>query len=146
MTYLKSWITFGEKMKIGNCEEVYYWEDAIYPGYTDDICLLLRKIDKDTFSLSLGTPRRLGEIGDIQVEDDEDDYIDEIDGEYVRGQLGEYYIGYDYNSFPDPDVENQVTFNKFDDAKINLWLKKNKARFLLEDIEPGIMTILTNSY
>ena len=65
MTYLKSWITFGEKMKIGNCEEVYYWENAIYPGYTDDICLLLRKIDKDTFSLSLGTPRRLGEIGDI---------------------------------------------------------------------------------
>ena len=146
MTYLKSWITLGEKMKIGEYEEVYYWEEYFRPGSTDDICLLLRKIDKDTFSLSLGTPRRLGEIGDIQEEDDEDDYIDEIDGEYVRKQLGEYYIGYDYNSFPDPDVENEVTFNKFDDAKINLWLKKNKTRFLLEDIEPGIMTIFTNSH
>ncbi len=92
-------------MEVGDCEEVYYWEHAIYPGYTEDICFLLRKIDKDTFSLSLGTPRRLGEIGDIQVEDDEDDYIDEIDGEYVWGQFGEYYIGYDYNSFPDQDVE-----------------------------------------
>ena len=38
-----------------------------------------------------------------------------------RKQLGEYYIGYDYDSFPDPDIENQVTFKKFDDIKINLW-------------------------
>ena len=76
------------------------------------------------------------------IHQDEDDYIDEIDGEYVRGQLGEYYIGYDYNSFPEPDIENQVTFNKFDDAKINLWLKKNKTRFLLEDKEPGVITTL----
>ena len=68
-------------------------------------------------------------------------YVDDINGEDVRGELGEYYIGYDYNSFPDPGVENQVTFNKFDDAKINLWLKKNKTRFLLEDIEPGVNTI-----
>ena len=87
MTYLKSWITFGGKMKIDERDEVHYWENAIYPGFTDDICLLLSKVDNDTFSLSLGTPRRLGEIGDIQVEDDEDDYIDEIEGEYVRGQL-----------------------------------------------------------
>ena len=140
MTYLKSWITFGEKMEIGECEEVYYWEDAIYPGHTDDICLLLRKIDKDTFSLSLGTPRRLAETWGID-EDEDLGYVDDINGEDVRGELGEYYIGYDYNSFPDPDVENQVTFNKFDDAKINLWLKKNKTRFLLEDIEPGVNTI-----
>ena len=140
MSYLKSWITFGEKMEIGECEEVYYWEDAIYPGHTDDICLLLRKIDKDTFSLSLGTPRRLAEIGEIDVDEDLG-YVDDINGEYVRGELGEYYIGYDYNSFPDPGVENQVTFNKFDDAQINLWLKKNKTRFLLEDIEPGVNTI-----
>ena len=140
MTYLKSWITFGEKMEIGECEEVYYWEDAIYPGHTDDICLLLRKIDKDTFSFSLGTPRRLAETWEIDVDEDLG-YVDDINGEDVRGELGEYYIGYDYNSFPDPDVENQVTFNKFDDAKINLWLKKNKTRFLLEDIEPGVNTI-----
>ena len=140
MTYLNSWITFGEKVKIVECEEVYYWEDAISPGYTDDICLLLSKIDKDTFSLSLGTPRRLAETWEIDVDEDLG-YVDDINGEYVRGELGEYYIGYDYNSFPDPDVENQVTFNKFDDAKINLWLKKNKTRFLLEDIEPGVNTI-----
>ena len=140
MTYLNSWITFGEKVKIGECEEVYYWEDAISPGYTDDICLLLRKIDENTFSLSLATPRRLAEIGEIDVDEDLG-YVDDIDGEYVRGKLGEYYIGYDYDSFPDPDVENQVTFNKFDDAKINLWLRKNKTRFLLEDIEPGVNTI-----
>ena len=145
MTYLNSWITFGEKVKVGECEEVYYWEDAISPGYTDDICLLLRKIDENTFSLSLATPRRLAEIWEIDVDEDLG-YVDDIDGEYVRGKLGEYYIGYDYDSFPDPDVENQVTFNKFDDAKINLWLKKNKTRFLLEDIEPGIMTIFTNSH
>ncbi len=140
MSYLKSWIAFGEKMEIGECEEVYYWEDAIMPGYTDDICLLLRKIDEDTFSLSLATPRRLSLIEDIEV-DEEDPYVDMIDGEYVRQQLGEYYIGYDYDSFPDPNVDNQVTFNKFDEAKINLWLKKNKARFLLEDREPGVTTI-----
>ena len=140
MTYLKSWITFGEKMEIGEREEVYYWEHAISPGYTDDICLLLRKIDENTFSLSLGSPRRLAEIGEIDVDEDLG-YVDDINREYVRGELGEYYIGYDYNSFPDPGVENQVTFNKFDDAKINLWLKKNKTRFLLEDIEPGVNTI-----
>ena len=145
MTYLNSWITFGEKMKIGECEEVYYWEDAISPGYTDDICLLLRKIDENTFSLSLASPRRLAEIGEIDVDEDLG-YVDDIDGVWVKMELGEYYIGYDYDSFPDPDVENQVTFNKFDDAKINLWLKKNKTRFLLEDIEPGIMTIFTNSH
>ena len=139
MSYLKSWISFGEKMEIGECKEVYYWEHAIYPGYTEDICFLLRKIDKDTFSLSLATPRSLAAVEDVEV-DDEDDYVDMIDGEYVRKQLGEYYIGYDYDSFPDPDVENQVTFNKFDDAKINLWLKKNKTRFLLEDREPGAIT------
>ena len=86
MTYLKSWITFGEKMKTGEDEEVYYWEDAIYPGYTDDICLLLRKIDKDTFSLSLGTPRRLAEIWEIDVDEDLG-YVDDINGEYVRGEL-----------------------------------------------------------
>ena len=145
MTYLNSWITFGKKVKIGECEEVYYWEDAISPGYTDDICLLLRKIDENTFSLSLGSPRRLAEIGEIDVDEDLG-YVDDIDGVWVKMELGEYYIGYDYDSFPDPDVENQVTFNKFDDAKINLWLKKNKTRFLLEDIEPGIMTIFTNSH
>ena len=145
MTYLKSWINFGEKMKIGECEEVYYWEEYFRPGFTDDICLLLRKIDENTFSLSLGSPRRLAEIGEIDVDEDLG-YVDDINGEYVRKQLGEYYIGYDYDSFPDPDVENQVTFNKFDDAKINLWLRKNKTRFLLEDIEPGIMTIFTNSH
>ena len=140
MTYLKSWINFGEKMKIGECEEVYYWEEYFRPGFTDDICLLLRKIDENSFSLSLGSPRRLAEIGEIDVDEDLG-YVDDINGEDVRGELGEYYIGYDYNSFPDPDVENQVTFNKFDDAKINLWLKKNKTRFLLEDIEPGVNTI-----
>ena len=139
MTYLKSWINFGEKMKIGECEEVYYWEEYFRPGFTDDICLLLRKIDENTFSLSLGSPRRLAEIGEIDVDEDLG-YVDDIDGEYVRGKLGEYYIGYDYDSFPDPDVENQVTFNKFDDPKINLWLKENKTRFLLEDREPGAIT------
>ena len=128
MSYLKSWITFGEKMEIGEREEVYYWEHAIYPGYTEDICFLLRKIDKDTFSLSLATPRSLAAVEDVEV-DDEDDYVDMIDGEYVRKQLGEYYIGYDYDSFPDPDVENQVTFNKFDEAKINLWFKKIRRLF-----------------
>ena len=127
MTYLNSWITFGKKMKIGDCEEVYYWEEYFRPGFTNDICLLLRKIDENTFSLSLATPRRLAEIWE---NDDEDlGYVDDIDGEYVRGKLGEYYIGYDYDSFPDPDVENQVTFNKFDDAKINLWLKKIRRVF-----------------
>ena len=140
MSYLKSWINFGEKMAVGDCEEVYYWEHAIYPGYTEDICFLLRKIDKDTFSLSMATPRSLAAVGDVEVED-EDDYVDMIDGEYVRKQLGEYYIGYDYDSFPDPDVDNQVTFNKFDEAKINLWFKKNKTPFLLEHIEPGVNTI-----
>ena len=133
-------------MEIGEYEQVYYWEDAISPGYTQDICLLLRKIDEDTFSLSLATPRRLSLIEDIEVEDEDDPFVDMIDGEEVRKQLGEYYIGYDYNSFPDPDVENQVTFNKFDEAKINLWLQKNKTRFLLEDREPGVMTIYSNSH
>tara|TARA_B100001093_G_C26341349_1_gene806212 strand:+ start:178 stop:603 length:426 start_codon:yes stop_codon:yes gene_type:complete len=141
MIYLKSWITFGEKMEIGECEEVYYWEHAIYPGYTEDICFLLRKLDKENFSLSLATPRRLSLIEDIEVEDEDDPFVDTIDGEDVRKQLGEYYIGYDYDSYPDPDVDNQVTFNKFDEAKINLWFKKNKTRFLLEDIEPGVNTI-----
>ena len=102
---------------------------------------MLRKIDKDTFSLSLATPRRLSLIEDIEVEDEDDPFVDMIDGEDVRKQLGEYYIGYDYDSFPDPDVNNQVTFNKFDEAKINLWFKKNKTPFLLEHIEPGINTI-----
>ena len=87
MSYLKSWISFGEKMEIGEREEVYYWEHAVYPGYTEDICLLLRKIDKDTFSLSLGTPRRLAEIGEIDVDEDLG-YVDDINGEYVRGELG----------------------------------------------------------
>ena len=141
MSYLKSWITFGEKMKIGECEEVYYWEHAMYPGYTEDICFLLSKIDKDTFSLSIATPRRLSLIEDIEVEDEDDPFVETIDGEDVRRQLGEYYIGYDYDSYPDPDVDNQVTFNKFDEAKINLWFKKNKTPFLLEHIEPGINTI-----
>jgi len=137
MSYLKSWTAFGEKMQIGECEEVYYWENAVYTGYTEDICFLLRKINKDTFSLSMATPRSLAAVEDVEV-DDEDDYVDMIDGEYVRKQLGEYYIGYDYDSFPDPDVENQVTFNKFEEAKINLWFKKNKTPFLLEHIEPGV--------
>ena len=141
MSYLKSWITFGEKMEIGECEEVYYWEHAIYPGYTEDICFLLRKLDKENFSLSLATPRRLSLIEDIEVEDEDDPFVDTIDGEDVRKQLGEYYIGYDYDSYPDPDVDNQVTFNKFDEAKINLWFKKNKTPFLLEHIEPGVNTI-----
>ena len=87
----------------------------------------------------MATPLSLAAVGDVEVED-EDDYVDMIDGEYVRKHLGEYYIGYDYDSFPDPDIENQVTFNKFDDAKINLWLKKNKTSFLLEDREPGAIT------
>ncbi len=141
MSYLKSWITFGEKMKIGEREEVYYWEHAMYPGYTEDICFLLSKIDKDAFSLSMATPRRLSLIEDIEVEDEDDPFVDTIDGEDVRRQLGEYYIGYDYDSFPDPDVDNQVTFNKFDEAKINLWFKKNKTPFLLEHIEPGVNTL-----
>ena len=141
MTYLNSWITFGAKMKIGECEEVYYWEDAISPGYTDDICLLLRKIDENTFSLSLATPRRLGLIGEIDVDMDLG-YVDEINGVEVKMELGEYYIGYDFNSFPEQDIENQVTFNKFDDAKINLWLNKNNTHFLLEDKEPGLITTL----
>ena len=139
MTYLKSWINFGEKMKIGECEEVYYWEEYFRPGFTDDVCLLLRKIDENTFSLSLGSPRRLAEIGEIDVDEDLG-YVDDIDGVWVKMELGEYYIGYDYESFPDPNVENQVTFNKFDDPKINLWLKENKTRFLLEDREPGAIT------
>ena len=128
-------------MEIGECEEVYYWEHAIYPGYTEDICFLLRKLDKENFSLSLATPRRLSLIEDIEVEDEDDPFVDTIDGEDVRKQLGEYYIGYDYDSYPDPDVDNQVTFNKFDEAKINLWFKKNKTPFLLEHIEPGVNTL-----
>ena len=128
-------------MEIGMCEEVYYWENAVYPGYTEDICFLLRKLDKENFSLSLATPRRLSLIEDIEIEDEDDPFVDTIDGEDVRKQLGEYYIGYDYDSYPDPDVDNQVTFNKFDEAKINLWFKKNKTPFLLEHIEPGINTI-----
>ena len=111
------------------------------PGYTEDICFLLRKLDKENFSLSLATPRRLSLIEDIEIEDEDDPFVDTIDGEDVRKQLGEYYIGYDYDSYPDPDVDNQVTFNKFDEAKINLWFKKNKTPFLLEHIEPGINTI-----
>ena len=86
MSYLKSWISFGEKMEIGECEEVYYWEHAIYPGYTEDICFLLRKIDKDTFSLSMATPRSLAAVGDVEVED-EDDYM-AIRNWYVEN--GEY--------------------------------------------------------
>jgi len=30
MSYLKSWITFGVKMEVGECEKVFYWELAIY--------------------------------------------------------------------------------------------------------------------
>ena len=78
MSYLKSWIKFGEKMEIGVCEEVYYWEHAIYPGYTEDICFLLRKIDKETFSLSMATPRSLAPVEDVEVEDEDDStYNDE---------------------------------------------------------------------
>ena len=37
--------------------------------------------------------------------------------------------------------DNQVTFNKFEEAKINLWYKKNKTPYLLEHIEPGVNTL-----
>tara|TARA_B100000963_G_C22558312_1_gene640091 strand:- start:418 stop:855 length:438 start_codon:yes stop_codon:yes gene_type:complete len=142
MTHIESWIHYGEKMKIGDCDEVYYWENPISPGYTNDLCLFLCKTDDDIFSLSLATPRRLGLIEETENERDEDPdfYPDEINGEAVKRELGEYYIGYDFDSFPDPETDNYVTFNKFDEPSINLWLKKNKVHFLLEDRKSGVIT------
>ena len=129
-------------MKTGDCDEVHYWENPISPGYTNDLCLFLCKTDEDGFSLSLATPRRLGLIEDTENERDEDPdfYPDEINGEAVKRELGEYYIGYDFDSFPDPETDNYVTFNKFNDPSINLWLKKNNVHFLLEEKKPGVIT------
>ncbi len=129
-------------MKIGDSEEVYFWENSISPGYTNDLCLFLCKTDKNAFSISLATPRRLGLIEDTEIERDEDPdfYPDEINGEAVKRQLGEYYIGYDFDSFPDPETDNYVTFNKFDEPTINQWLDKNNVPFLLEERKPGIIT------
>ena len=90
-------------------------------------------------------PRRLGSLEDTEMERDEDPdfFPDEIDGEPVKRSLGEYYIGYDFYPYPDPNKNNDITFSKFSDPKINLWLKKNSAHFLLEQIEPGQVTIDT---
>ena len=129
-------------MKIGECDEVYYWENSISPGHTNDLCLFLCKTDEDCFTLSLATPRRLGLIEDTENERDEDPdfYPDEINGEAVRRELGEYYIGYDFDAFPDPKTDNYVTFKKFNEPSINLWLKKNNVHFLLEEKEPAAVT------
>lgn len=145
MTNLDAWIIFGEKMVIGDREEVYYWEDPVSPGYTNDLCLFLYKPDKDTFCFYIEAPERLAPIQDTEAERDEDPdfYPDEIDGSPVRRTLGEYYIGYDFVSYPDPEASNEIEFTDFSDPKIADWLKRNRLQYSLDKIIPGEITTST---
>ena len=86
------------KMKIGNCDEVYYWENPISPGYT--IYVYSYKPMKTLFPFFSDTsPSRSIEETENERDEDPDFYPDEINGEAVKRELGEYYIGYDFDPF-----------------------------------------------
>ncbi len=141
MTY-NSWVEYGNAMEIGNHVEVHYWEDSVSPGHTNDLCLFLGKIGEEKFCFYIMTPQRLGPIEDTETERDEDPdfFPDDINGEPVRRTLGEYYIGYDYISYPDPELSNEIVFNSFSDPNVSAWLKNNKVKYSLDIIIPGQIT------
>lgn len=145
MSNLNKWIEYGKEMKIGGNQEVYYWEDSVSPGYTNDLCLFLSKPSLETFSLYIMSPQRLCLIEETESlrEDDPDFFPDEINGQAVRRCLGEYYIGYDFSAYPNPNQNNEILFHSFSDPKVTLWLKKNGLKLSLEKIEPEKITTST---
>ena len=145
MSKISTWIEYGNEMKIGDHHEVYYWENPVSPGYTNDLCLFLSKSSSEKLSLYIMTPQRLCLIEETESEreNDPDFFPEEINGEPVRRCLGEYYIGYDFYDYPDPNENNEIEFKAFSDPKINEWLKKNGVNYSLEKIEPGKITTST---
>ena len=47
----------------------------------------------------------------------------EIDGEMVKGQLGDYWVSYDFNDYPDSN--NNIEFSDINSIEVAQWLERN---------------------
>ena len=97
-------------MSDGDEEEVDTLECSPSPGDSSVICLFLKRIALNNYEFSLQTPQVLGHTEDFLDSNDDGTYLEpeKIDGEFVRGQMGDYWVGYNY--LPYQDQNNSYSF------------------------------------
>ena len=123
-------------MSDGDEEEVDTLECSPSPGDSSVICLFLKRIALNNYEFSLQTPQVLGHTEDFLDSNDDGTYLEpeKIDGEFVRGQMGDYWVGYNY--LPYQDQNNSIQFADFSDPRIDDWLESN-GWTPLDQITPG---------
>lgn len=135
------WTNYAAKMSIGDINEVDCLEFSLTRGDCHVRCLMLKKVSENEFVFTIEKPISLVHTEDAEYEEDEDgEYlpIEEIDGEPVFKQLGDYYCGYETE--PYPNENNKIEFSDFEDPRINDWLKSNGWSSPVEEISPEATT------
>ena len=137
MNHLVMWQNYTDQMELGEDTEIHCLEFSSFRGDATVRSLFLKKISETQFQLSiqLAIPLAHTEVAEREV-DEYDNYIDpeEIDGEQVRTQLGDYWVGYDFEHYPDEN--NIFEFADFSSLGIDKWLKQNDW-IMMAEITPG---------
>jgi len=137
------WEHYGASMRVNQTVEVDCVEFSELRGNTFVVCLMLTKVGKKRFALSLARPKILAHLEDVEHEEDEYGHFmmpEELGGDPVFKQLGDYYCGYDM--VPYPDDANSVEFTSFADQRIDEWLETNGWPDKLLEIIPEAQTTL----
>ena len=141
MTDLSEWYEFLKKDDL-DFQQVDALEYSPSIGNAYVLGLFFMKIKENLYELSIWKHVILGSTIDIPREEDEDGNMmppEEIDGVDVWGRQGDWWVGDDIESHPDPENLNAITFSDISDPKIEIWLKSN-GWVELQDITPGQMT------
>jgi hypothetical protein len=120
------WKNYMDQMKIGEDNEVHCLEFSPSRGDATVRSLFLSRISESLFQLSIRLASLLAHTEEADLElDEEDNYIypEEINGEQVMTQLGDYWVGYDFQHYP--DETNIFEFKDIQDPGIADWLEKN---------------------
>ena len=120
MSTKEKWWVYLSSLPIGEEVELEHLEFALTHGNTSDRILCLAKESKIKYTLSIRIPEILALAEDYP---DPEHYEHGIDGEYVRMQLGEHLVGYNYENFGGD--KNIYTFESLDDPGISEYLYKN---------------------
>jgi hypothetical protein len=134
---LQNWQEYLNKMTLGDIEEVDHLEFSPSPGDTYVLCLYLTHVHDEVFEFSIQKPVQLANTEDVHLEEDDEgnfNYPETIDGQDVKGSLGDFWVGFD--TLPYPDETNLIRFNNLSDPKINKWLEANGWQSL-DRIDPG---------
>lgn len=141
MTNLNEWKEFLKKDDL-DFQQVDCLEYSPSIGNTYVLGLFFMKISENLYELSIWKHVILGSTIDIPMEEDEfGSYLppEQIDGVDVWGRQGDWWVGDDIVSHPEPENLNAITFSDISDPKIESWLKSN-GWVELQNITPGMAT------